>query len=735
MSYSAVFFGSRYRKLLFASLLTVRIRLGAETIFGVVFFVQLLNVVDVASVNIGAISKGEVISIAAGELNSSNELVAVTSDEGGVGINDLNIVLGTSLVQLIPLDVDSLNGSSAARGETISVRNIPVGDGDILEGLGRGSGNSAVGLNSADLTQFISGGSSVNNVGMEDRAAVLAGTGDVSEVDHLITEVGELAVDLGGEVCVADNGVLGVVVRVDIALKGIGRGTLNGEDLNVVAVHIGGSERVGDTVDRRSANRVGGSVHPSAHVILVEVAVAQSDTVNGVGIAATGGRVDDGVHVAVVPADSIDGGLLTVEVAGGGPNAGLVVEGSLLASIEEHAGDLGLGGISLDEDILGEVVAHDVVDLIILITVYLVEAGNRLEGIRAGSGVITGADQVHSVGVGNKAADDLGVLVNSQVLAVEILVSGGSAGTTDLNSLDSAVSLSAELEHIVVQDLSAGLVGTGVLIDIVVDVEVARGRGAVGIAGHDLKGSGVVGQFAALSDIRSVAVLGGSTIVDEGADVENGGGAVHIGDVGLCHAGTVSSVADPPDGVDDTVAVGSSDISSTDQVAILVEEPGVVLGGVASLVEDELDSIIIDSASNIVLLVVPVDDGLSAVNRSGLGNDLAVLVSAGLDEAALGSAVNSVGEGVQENVIALDVGVVILAVGEGQLLVGSAIINEEGDAGFLAQVALSIVSSVGNALNLGEEGVDHDDNVIIFLRPNTRRISRFPVVAAKICKS
>ena len=71
-----------------------------------------------------------------------------------------------------------------------------------------------------------------------------------------------------------------------------------------------------------------------------------------------------------------------------------------------------------------------------------------------------------------------------------------------------------------------------------------------------------------------------------------------------------------------------------------------VPGGVASLIEDELDSIIIDSASNIVLLVVPVDDGLSAVNRSGLGNDLAVLVSAGLDEAALGSAVNSVGEGV-----------------------------------------------------------------------------------------
>lgn len=38
-------------------------------------------------------------------------------------------------------------------------------------------------------------------------------------------------------------------------------------------------------------------------------------------------------------------------------------------------------------------------------------------------------------------------------------------------------------------------------------------------------------SLAALSDIRSVAVLGGSTIVDEGADVENGGGAIHVGHV------------------------------------------------------------------------------------------------------------------------------------------------------------------------------------------------------------
>jgi hypothetical protein len=50
-------------------------------------------------------------------------------------------------------------------------------------------------------------------------------------------------------------------------------------------------------------------------------------------------------------------------------------------------------------------------------------------------------------------------------------------------------------------------------------------------------------------------------------------------------------------------------------------------------------------------------------------------------------------------------------------------------------VALRIIGHVSDIGDLGEEGVDHDDNVIIFSQPNTRRLSRFPVVAAKICKS
>ena len=139
-----------------------------------------------------------------------------------------------------------------------------------------------------------------------------------------------------------------------------------------------------------------------------------------------------------------------------------------------------------------------------------------------------------------------------------------------------------------------------------------------------------------------------------------------------------------------------------------------------------------------MLLGVVVDHALSAVNGSGLGNDLAVLVSGGLDEAALGSVVSSVGVGVQENVIADSIRIRILAVGEGERGSSSGAlggIDIELDGSLGAQVALSVISGRSNIGDLGEEGVDHDDNVIIFSQPNTRRLSRFPVVAAKICKS
>ena len=440
-------------------------------------------------------------------------------------------------------------------------------------------------------------------------------------------------------------------MRVDIALKGIGRGTLNGEDLNVVAVHIGGSERVGDTVDRRSANRVGGSVHPSARVILVEVAVAQSDTVNGVGIAETGVRVDVG------------------------------------------------------------------------------EANNGLEGVGVSSGASTRTNQEHSIGVDNestsRAAIDLSVLAHGNIGEIVELAGIGNIICGNIvvhfDSLERAVGLGGEAEQVAVQQLVAVVIGVGV--DVRVNIEISA------ISGHHAASRSAVRDSTGFQNRASI-------LVGHLADVNQSGGAVHIGDIRLRNAGTVRSVADPPDAVDDTVAVGSSDISSTNQVAILVEEPGVVLGGVVSLIEDELDSIVIDSTLDVVLLGVVVDHALSAVNRSGLGNDLAVLVIAGLDDAALSSAVSSVGESVQKNVIADSIRIRILAVGEGQGAGSTGlIIDIHLDGSLGAQVALSVISGRSNIGDLGEEGVDHDDNVIIFSQPNTRRLSRFPVVAAKICKS
>ena len=269
-------------------------------------------------------------------------------------------------------------------------------------------------------------------------------------------------------------------------------------------------------------------------------------------------------------------------------------------------------------------------------------------------------------------------------------------------------------------------------VDVGVNVEV------VTINLHDL-----VLDAGAVGDLTGRNLGGhnaGSSIVEVGhlAQVDHSGGAVHVGDIRLSNAGTVRSVASPPDGVDDAVAGSGSDLNVTDEVVVLIEEPGELVGAGHRVVEVELGSIVIDSALDVVLLGVVVDHALSAVNGSGLGNDLAVLVSAGLDEAALGSAVNSVGEGVQENVIADSIRIRILAVGEGERGSSSGAlggIDIELDGSLGAQVALSVISGRSNIGDLGEEGVDHDDNVIIFSRPNTRRLSRFPVIAAKICKS
>ena len=227
----------------------------------------------------------------------------------------------------------------------------------------------------------------------------------------------------------------------------------------------------------------------------------------------------------------------TVHEAVDGPvTSGGVIGVVVVAGIVEQTLSLSGVGSSDDVDVICNtvIVQVNIVDFTLDIVADGVDTGDRLIG--EGNGIaIAGANQEDGGAVGEQIAIVQSISTNRDIQAAKSLLGGSgdcgaidsggcaSAITGDLDSGNSAVGLGGELEHIVVQDLSAGLVSAGILIDIVVDVEVARGRGAVGIAGHDLKGSGVVGQFAALSDIRSVAVLGGSTIVDEGADVENGG--------------------------------------------------------------------------------------------------------------------------------------------------------------------------------------------------------------------
>ena len=268
--------------------------------------------------------------------------------------------------------------------------------------------------------------------------------------------------------------------------------------------------------------------------------------------------------------------------------------------------------------------------------------------------------------------------------------------------------------------IHAGILGgIGVNVEVTIDgLHQSSCRGIVG-AVSDRTGSTVAG----------IGLTSGSVgVIGDFGDVDLAGGAIHIGDVRLSDAGTISSVTSPPDGVDDAVAGSSSDVNSTDQVAVRVEEPSVLGGFLTSLIKPELGSIVIDSAFDIVLLAVPIDDGLSTLDGSSLTNNVAGLGgSGGGDSTALSSRVtNNSGESVQQNIIADSILIVGLAVGKsisglssGLELSGridrTSLIDLERDSGRGLQVILSVIGSRGNIGDLGKEGVDHDDGVIIDL--------------------
>ena len=125
-----------------------------------------------------------------------------------------------------------------------------------------------------------------------------------------------------------------------------------------------------------------------------------------------------------------------------------------------------------------------------------------------------------------------------------------------------------------------------------------------------------------------------------------------------------------------------------------------------------------------MLLGVPVDDALSAVNRSGLGNDLGILLGVVEHLAADSGGVGVIGVSVDEDILILGIAIVVVVVLERQSGVSSrllsasaigAIIDLEGDGGRSLDVTLSIIGDVSNIGDLGKEGVDHHDGLGILV--------------------
>lgn len=123
--------------------------------------------------------------------------------------------------------------------------------------------------------------------------------------------------------------------------------------------------------------------------------------------------------------------------------------------------------------------------------------------------------------------------------------------------------------------------------------------------------------------------------------------------------------------------------------------------------------------------VVP-DDGLSAFEGLSLADDLAVDGVRSLSNSASGRVSASSGVSVDQNEVALGIAEAGATIGERQSPVGSAsssllIINGQADSSRSLQMASSVKRGLGNGGNLCEEGVDHDDAVLIDLSQTALR--------------
>ena len=278
-----------------------------------------------------------------------------------------------------------------------------------------------------------------------------------------------------------------------------------------------------------------------------------------------------------------------------------------------------------------------------------------------------------------------------------------------LNEVDRAVGKGLDAEQVAVDDVLR-------VVLLVLRGVIGNREGAVDSVGEGHQGSVIrasnrllrIGEAKRLDAVDSDSVVSAINIL-------------HIR-IGLARAerGEVTSVAD---GGDDTISIGRFDLGDTDQVAIEILEPRHLGDLLRVLIQMELSSIVIGRAVDSVLASVEPDDSLSAFEGLSLASDLSIRTSGrSRDDGAGASHGSASGVGVDEDIVALRIGVVGGAIGQNNRLrsgrsgnVGVRIIDSQRDGSRGLQMASSVEGSSGDVVNLSEEGVDHDDTVLIDL--------------------
>ena len=322
------------------------------------------------------------------------------------------------------------------------------------------------------------------------------------------------------------------------------------------------------------------------------------------------------------------------------------------------------------------------------------------------------ADKEQGLGV------NLDTVGQDAITSIKLRAVGNGELGGDLGHGNSAVSQSLNPHQVAVNDVFAAS-SSGRSLDVVrqrVDLRVNGHIEVVIAEAHDgvRRSIGVVkerstalaARFAEVDAGDSDSVVGAVNVLNISGDLRGGNVVLHAGD--------------------DTIGEDGSNLNVADQVAILVLEPSVGTNVLLSFVVVERNSIVISSAADSVLVGVVPDDGLSAFEGLSLADDLAVDGVRSHSNSASGLVSALSGESVDQNEVALGIAEAGAAVVEGELRVdraisSSSVIDIERDLGSGLQMASCVERGLNNSVDLCEEGVDHDDAVLIDLSQTALR--------------